>query len=87
MMASKEINLEEVERAQTNEDMLDNKVLNQDAKEATAAEHDLNLWQAIKTYRKAVFWSIMVSTSIIMVCKLSVATNSQKDNHEDPDLS
>lgn len=67
MMESKEIDLDQVERAHTNEDALNSKVLKQDAKEATAAEHSLSLFQAIKTYRKAVFWSVMVSTSIIMV--------------------
>ena len=42
------------------------KVLSEDAKQATAAEHTLSLWQGIKTYRKAVFWSCIVSASIIM---------------------
>lgn len=42
------------------------KALKQDAKQATAAEHSLSFWKAIVTYRKAVFWSVMVSTSIIM---------------------
>jgi len=42
------------------------KMLNADAKLATEAEHSMPLWQGIKTYRKAVFWSVLVSTSIIM---------------------
>ena len=42
------------------------KMLNEDAKQATATEHTLGLWQGIKTYRKAVFWSVIVSASIIM---------------------
>ena len=42
------------------------KMLNEDARLATQAEHDLTLWQGIKTYRKAVFWSVIVSSSIIM---------------------
>jgi MFS transporter, SP family, general alpha glucoside:H+ symporter len=45
---------------------LHDKGLNEDARTATAAEHSLGLWQAIKTYKKAVFWSAMVSTSIVM---------------------
>lgn len=45
---------------------LHNKTLNEDTRTATAAEHSLGLWQAIKTYKKAVFWSVMVSTSIVM---------------------
>jgi SP family general alpha glucoside:H+ symporter-like MFS transporter len=42
------------------------KSLDLDAKLATEAEHNLGLWQGIKTYRKAVFWSVAVSASIIM---------------------
>lgn len=42
------------------------KALGQDAKEATVAEHSLGVWQALKTHKKAVFWSVVVSTSIIM---------------------
>lgn len=42
------------------------KELNEDARMATAAEHSMTLWQALKTYRKAAFWSVLVSTSIIM---------------------
>lgn len=45
---------------------LGDKVLDHDARLATAAEHSLTFWQALKTYRKAAFWSILVSTSIIM---------------------
>lgn len=37
-----------------------------DAKAATAAEHSLTFWQGIKVYRKAVFWSLIVSMTIIM---------------------
>jgi SP family general alpha glucoside:H+ symporter-like MFS transporter len=42
------------------------KMLNEDARLATQAEHNLSLWQGVKTYRKAVFWSVVVSASIIM---------------------
>ena len=38
---------------------LHNKVLNEEARQATATEHSLTLWQALKTYRKAAFWSIL----------------------------
>jgi SP family general alpha glucoside:H+ symporter-like MFS transporter len=37
---------------------LHDKVLNSEARQATATEHSLTLWQALKTYRKAAFWSI-----------------------------
>ncbi|KAL2839503.1 general substrate transporter [Aspergillus pseudoustus] len=33
---------------------------------ATAAEHEMSLLQAIKTYKKAALWSILMSTSIVM---------------------
>lgn len=42
------------------------KVTAEDARLATEAEHSLSLWQGIKTYRKAVLWSVLVSTTIIM---------------------
>ncbi|KFY65767.1 hypothetical protein V497_01271 [Pseudogymnoascus sp. VKM F-4516 (FW-969)] len=42
------------------------KALHHDARAATATEHATSFWAAILTYRKAVFWSVMVSTSIIM---------------------
>lgn len=42
------------------------KMLDDEAKQATATEHNMKLWQGIKTYRKAVFWSVIVSASIIM---------------------
>jgi hypothetical protein len=42
------------------------KTLNEDARMATQTEHTMPLWQGIKTYRKAVFWSVIVSSSIIM---------------------
>jgi len=41
------------------------KMLNEDAKQATALEHSTTLWQGLKTYRKAAFWSVLVSSSII----------------------
>lgn len=37
---------------------LHDKVLNSEAKQATANEHSLSLTQALKTYKKAAFWSI-----------------------------
>lgn len=42
------------------------KMLNEDARLATQHEHQMSLWQGIRTYRKAVFWSVIVSSSIIM---------------------
>lgn len=37
-----------------------------DAKHATDEEHAQTLWQALRGNRKAVFWSVMISMSIIM---------------------
>lgn len=37
-----------------------------EAKHATDEEHAQTLWQALRDNRKAVFWSVMISTSIIM---------------------
>lgn len=44
----------------------------QNAKEATDAEHNMSLWQGLKTYPKAAGWSIAVSSAIIMeVCSIT----------------
>ena len=37
------------------------KIINEEARQATATEHSLSFWQAIKTYKKAAFWSICKS--------------------------
>ena len=37
-----------------------------DAKLATTAEHDLKVWDGIKQYRKAIWWSFVFSLCIIM---------------------
>jgi MFS transporter, SP family, general alpha glucoside:H+ symporter len=37
---------------------LDDKLLNEEARQGTVSEHSLSLWQALKTYKKAAFWSI-----------------------------
>ena len=36
------------------------------AQEATAHEHNMSVWQAIKTYPKAVGWSVLASTALVM---------------------
>lgn len=40
---------------------LHDKVLNEEARQATASEHSLSLIQALKTYKKAALWSIRKS--------------------------
>ncbi|KAK5129742.1 hypothetical protein LTR08_002918 [Meristemomyces frigidus] len=37
-----------------------------DARIAAEAEHATTLWQALKEHRKAAFWSVMLSTTVIM---------------------
>ena len=45
------------------------------AKNASDKEHSMTLWQGIKLYPKAVGWSVLISTCIVMegydVCLLS----------------
>lgn len=36
------------------------------ARLAAVAEHETTLWQALKENRKAAFWSVMLSTTVIM---------------------
>lgn len=40
--------------------------LNAAAQAASTAEHNLSFLEAIKTHRRAVLWSVLVSTSIVM---------------------
>lgn len=37
-----------------------------EAKQATNQEHQMSLWQGIKLYPKAIGWSVLLSTAIIM---------------------
>ena len=37
-----------------------------EAKEATDHEHRMGIWKAIKTYPKAVGWSVLASTALVM---------------------
>lgn len=41
-------------------------VLAAEAGQAAAAEHQMSLWQAIKTYPKAIGWSVLLSSTLIM---------------------
>lgn len=47
----------------------------QNAKNATDKEHNMSLWQGLKLYPKAVGWSMLISTCIVMegydLCLLS----------------
>lgn len=37
-----------------------------EAKDASALEHNISVWQSVKLYKKAIAWSILLSTAIIM---------------------
>jgi SP family general alpha glucoside:H+ symporter-like MFS transporter len=37
-----------------------------EAKQAADAEHEMTLWEAIKTYPHAIGWSVLLSTTLIM---------------------
>ncbi|KAH7161236.1 general substrate transporter [Dactylonectria macrodidyma] len=45
---------------------LHDKQLANNALEATTQEHNLGVFQALKTYRRAAMWSIFISTTVIM---------------------
>lgn len=58
---SKEARPEHVDEKGTGPDFQNTKFLNEEAAQATAAEHSLGLWQAIKTYKRAAIWSVRKS--------------------------
>lgn len=66
-MASDNIEKREIE-AQHNElaATMTGKMLDEDARAGNEAEHEMTVWQGLKTHRKAVFWSVCVSATIIM---------------------
>ncbi|KAM0201239.1 hypothetical protein ACHAPA_002411 [Fusarium lateritium] len=45
---------------------LHDKALANEALEATADEHSYGVWQGFKTYKRAAFWSMIISTTVIM---------------------
>lgn len=55
---------------------LSEKQLDNDAHQATSAEHNLTIRQAFKTYNRAVLWSILISTTVVME-----GTKSRPRNH------
>lgn len=47
------------------------KVILQDAKDASKDEHETSFREALKLHKKAVFWAVVMSLTIVMeVCKL-----------------
>lgn len=53
---------EHMEHTKSLEQMLEN------ARSATEKEHKMTLMQGVKLYPKAIFWSVLISSTIIMVC-------------------
>lgn len=37
-----------------------------EAQDATDQEHDLTFWKAVKKYPKAIGWSVLLSTAVVM---------------------
>ncbi|RXK34294.1 hypothetical protein BBD39_05535 [Arsenophonus endosymbiont of Bemisia tabaci Asia II 3] len=58
-------NMDKVPAAEHHEP-IQSEVLAAEASQAATAEHEMSLWQAIKTYPKAIGWSVLVSSTLIM---------------------
>ncbi|TLD17935.1 uncharacterized protein PgNI_02340 [Pyricularia grisea] len=52
--------------SQLHEASIDDKVLRSQAAEATEQEHSIGLIQGFKTYKRAAFWSTVISSTVIM---------------------
>lgn len=63
---SKEARPEHVDEKGTAPDFNNTKFLNEEAAQATANEHNLTLWQALKTYKRAALWSIRKPSPTIL---------------------
>ncbi|KAH8673174.1 general substrate transporter [Ilyonectria robusta] len=48
------------------EETINAEMLTSEAKLAADAEHNMSLWQAVKTYPKAIGWSVLLSSTLIM---------------------
>jgi hypothetical protein len=66
IVPAKGLEREHVEKANIAVEELSEKHLNNEAHNATDAEHNITIFQALKTYRKAVLWSVLISTTVIM---------------------
>lgn len=56
---------DQVAHAKALERMIEN------ARSATDKEHKMTLMQGVRLYPKAIFWSVLISSTIIMVCHLT----------------
>jgi SP family general alpha glucoside:H+ symporter-like MFS transporter len=59
------INMEKGPISEHNEP-IQSEILAAEASQAATAEHEMSLWQAIKTYPKAIGWSVLLSSTLIM---------------------
>lgn len=73
---SKEARPEHIDEKGIAPDYNNTKFLNEEAAQATANEHDLTLWQAIKTYKRAAIWSIRKSSPIALKANVRLATQA-----------
>lgn len=48
------------------DEKLNTEILASEAKQAADSEHRMSLWQAVKTYPKAIAWSCLLSSTLIM---------------------
>jgi len=60
--------LEDITSSTSLEKNLQGDKLHFNAKDGAALEHDLTPLQALKAYPMAVFWALMVSMCVVMVC-------------------
>jgi hypothetical protein len=59
------INMEKGPVSEHNEP-IQSDILAAEASQAAATEHEMSLWQAIKTYPKAIGWSVLLSSTLVM---------------------
>lgn len=55
--------------SQYNDAALDDKVLNSEAAQATDVEHSFSVWEGLRTYKRAAFWSIRGSPRLVPSCR------------------
>jgi len=56
------------------QDMLDG------ARDATAMEHSMGMWEAVKLYPKAVGWSVLASTALVMEVRYHIGRDFELES-------
>jgi hypothetical protein len=51
----------------------------EEVREAIEIEHTLTFWDALKSYPKAIGWSMYFSLGVIMLCKLKRSTRPPRN--------